>query len=670
MIGEIGHFALILALVVAAVQATAPLIGAARGDLALIGLAKPTAYIQFFMVLVAFVLLMVGFAVSDFSIYAVAQHSHTAKPMIYKLAGTWGNHEGSLVLWALMLATCGAAVAALGGNLPRTFHARVVAVLGMIAVGFLAFTLFTSNPFTRIVPAPVEGNGLNPLLQDPALAAHPPFLYLGYVGFSIAFAFAVAALIEGRVDSAWGRWVRPWTLAAWAALTVGIALGSYWAYYELGWGGYWFWDPVENASFMPWLAGTALLHSAIVVERREGLRTWTVLLAIIAFSLSLLGTFLVRSGVLTSVHAFAVDPARGTFILFFLIAVTGGALALYALRAHTLVTPGLFRPVSREGGLVFNNVILAVATGLVLVGTLYPLALEAVTGRKISVGPPYYAATFVPLIVPLLMAMPLGPLLAWKRSRLAQASQVLRWALLATVLLAALSLLAPNAGLGTLLGTALGTWVVTGAIAEWLNRIKPAKGWGTGGALGAALARAKGMPRAAHGMTVAHLGIGVMVLGITAVETLAVERIDRLSIGERIEVAGYTVTLVGAQPADGPNYEAFAARVVVDPPRGADYSLFPEIRTYTQPPMTTTEVALGRHWWGHLFVAVGDPSADNTLGVRVHLKPLVGWIWAGAALMTLGGLISLSDRRLRIGVGARPNAAPPKGLPPSGVPAE
>ncbi|MBM3557140.1 MAG: heme lyase CcmF/NrfE family subunit, partial [Alphaproteobacteria bacterium] len=418
MIAEFGHFALALALMVALVQGTVPLVGAARREGRWIALATPAAYLQFGLISLAFAALTVGYVVSDFSILNVANNSHSAKPMLYKVTGTWGNHEGSLLLWALILATFGAAVAAFGSNLPATLKARALAIQSLIAAGFLGFILFTSNPFHRLDPPPLDGRGLNPLLQDPGLAFHPPFLYLGYVGFSIAFSFALAALIEGRVDPAWARWVRPWTLAAWVFLTLGIALGSYWAYYELGWGGWWFWDPVENASLMPWLAGTALLHSAIVVEKRDALKSWTILLAILAFSLSLLGTFLVRSGVLTSVHAFATDPSRGAYILAFLVAVVGGSLVLYASRAPALAPGGLFAPLSREGGLVLNNVLLTTMTGSVLLGTLYPLFLDALTGEKVSVGPPFFNAVILPLAVPLVLAMGAAPLLSWKRGDL------------------------------------------------------------------------------------------------------------------------------------------------------------------------------------------------------------------------------------------------------------
>ena len=473
MAAEIGHFALILALIVAVLQATIPLIGARRNDAAAMALARPAAVLQMLLIVTAFGALMVSFLASDFSVMNVFQNSHTAKPTIYKISGVWGNHEGSLILWVMILAIFGAAVALFGRNLPDGLRARVLSVQALIAIGFLLFTLLTSNPFERIFPAPAEGRGLNPLLQDPGLAIHPPMLYLGYVGFSIAFSFAIAALIEGRVDPSWARWVRPWTLAAWCFLTGGIALGAWWAYYELGWGGFWFWDPVENASFMPWLAGTALLHSAIVVEKRDALKSWTILLAIITFSLSLLGTFLVRSGVLTSVHAFATDPERGVFILGFLVVVVGGSLALYAFRAPAMKSSGLFAPISREGGLVLNNWFLATATASVLLGTLYPLFLDALTGQKVSVGPPFFNLTFVPIMMPLILVMAAGPLIAWKRGDLPGVLGRLKAALAISVVAAVATYVLKGEGpLWAVAGIAGGTWLLVGALTDFAGRIK------------------------------------------------------------------------------------------------------------------------------------------------------------------------------------------------------
>src|SRR5712691_6028314 len=473
MIAELGHYALILALGVAIVQTVLPFWGARRHDAQLMAIAVPAAQMQLLLIALAFTALVTAHVTSDFSVMNVWANSHSSKPLIYKIAGVWGNHEGSMVLWVLILALFGAAVASFGSNLPPELRANVLAVQGSIGVAFLLFIIITSNPFVRLDPAPFDGNGLNPVLQDPALAFHPPFLYTGYVGFSMAFSFAIAALIEGHVDAAWARWVRPWTLAAWMFLTLGIAMGSWWAYYELGWGGFWFWDPVENASFMPWLAGTALLHSALVMEKRNALKVWTILLAILAFSLSLMGTFLVRSGVLTSVHAFAVDPRRGIFILTIMVVIIGGALALYAWRAPRLQQGGLFAPISREGALVLNNVLLTTGCATVFIGTLYPLALESLTGAKISVGPPYFNLTFGPLMLPLLAAMPFGPYLAWKRGDLAGAAQRLfAAAMLSLAVLVATAAVFWRGPWLAPYGIALGVWIVAGAVSEWASRVK------------------------------------------------------------------------------------------------------------------------------------------------------------------------------------------------------
>src|SRR5690349_9605051 len=550
MIIELGHFALILALAVALVQMLLPAWGARIGDANLMAVAAPAALAQLTLVAFAFSSLTHAFITSDFSVETVWANSHTAKPLIYKFSGVWGNHEGSMLLWVLILAAFGAAVALFGNNLPQTLRANVLAVQATIAVAFLLFIVFASSPFARIPPQ-AEGRGLNPILQDPALAFHPPFLYAGYVGLSMAFSFAIAALIEGRTDAAWARWVRPWTLAAWLSLTLGIAMGSWWAYYELGWGGWWFWDPVENASFMPWLAATALLHSALVMEKREALKVWTVLLAILAFSLSLIGTFLVRSGILTSVHAFAVDPRRGVFILGILSVLIGGALALYAWRAPQLRQGGLFAPISREGSLVLNNVLLTAGCATVFVGTLYPLALESLTGAKISVGPPYFNLTFGPLMLPLLAAIPLGPSLAWKRGDLAGVMQRLLFAAFAAIvcLVAAAAIhwrgpwLAP-------FGIALGAWIIVGSAAEWASRVKLLR---AGGA--ETWRRARGLPRSAHGTTLAHMGMGLTVLGIVATSAWQSERVLSMHPGESTEIAGYTLAFRGVVPGRGPNYQ-------------------------------------------------------------------------------------------------------------------
>src|SRR5579863_2954431 len=497
MIIELGHFALILALCLALLQATLPLRGAARGHAGLMAVGQTAAVAQFALIAMAFVALVNAYVTSDFSVVNVVENSHSLKPMLYKVTGVWSNHEGSMVLWVFILSLFGAAVALFGDNLPPALRARVLAVQGMIGTGFLAFILFTSNPFLRLHPAPLDGQGMNPILEDRGLAFHPPFLYLGYVGFSVAFSFAVAALIEGRVDAAWARWVRPWTLAAWCALTIGIAMGSWWAYYTLGWGGWWFWDPVENASFMPWLVGTALLHSAIVVEKRDALKSWTVLLAIVTFSLSLVGTFLVRSGVLTSVHAFAVDPMRGAFILVLLVIAIGGSLTLYAVRAPSLGGGGLFAPISREGALVLNNVLLATAAATVFLGTLYPLFLDAVGGPKVSVGYPFFNRTFAPLMVPLLLAVAAGPLLAWKRGDILAAMQRL-WAAFAAVIVVLLVgiYLVYGGPVMSVFGFALAAWVAMGALTEWAERVRLFRA-----GLGESIRRAIHLPRASYGMT-------------------------------------------------------------------------------------------------------------------------------------------------------------------------
>ncbi len=652
MIAEIGHFALILAFLLALVQGTLPMIGAARGEPALMATARPAAIVQLVLVAVAFLALGHAFVVSDFSVELVSRHSHTLKPLLYKVTGVWANHEGSMVLWVLILTLFGAMIAGFGDNLPATLRARVLAVHGLVAAGFFAFILFTSNPFLRLDPAPVEGQGLNPLLQDPGLAFHPPFLYLGYVGFSISFSFAVAALIEGRVDPAWARWVRPWTLLAWCALTVGIALGSWWAYYELGWGGWWFWDPVENASFMPWLAGTALLHSAIVVEKRDALKGWTVLLAILTFGLSLLGTFLVRSGVLTSVHAFATDPGRGVFILGLLVLIVGGALALYAVRAPGLRGGGLFAPVSREGALVLNNLLLTTATAVVLLGTLYPLLLDALGGGKVSVGPPFFEATFVPVMVPLLLACTIGATLAWKRGDL---SGVLsRLGIAAAVAVAAMLAVAWSAGGGDLLaafGLGLAAWLFVGALAELAAKI------GIGRlAPGAVLRRAAGLPRSAWGMTLAHAGLGIVVAGVTASSAWQTERILSMQPGDAAELAGYRLVFRGAAETAGPNYRAVTGRFDLERGGRVLAVLRPEKRSYPAERSETTEAAIHTTWLADIYAVLGERASTGAWTARLYHNPLVPWIWLGAVVMAAGGAVSLTDRRLRVGAPRRARA--------------
>lgn len=649
MIAELGHFALILALCVAVAQAVLPLAGASRRNAGWMAAGSSAAVVQFVLIAAAFAALTHAFVTSDFSVKLVAENSHSLQPMIYKISGVWGNHEGSMLLWVLILALFGALVALLGGNLPPTLRARVLSVQAMIAVGFLLFILVTSNPFARLFPPPADGNDLNPLLQDPGLAMHPPILYAGYVGFSIAFSFAIAALIEGRVDAAWARWVRPWTLLAWSFLTAGIALGSWWAYYELGWGGFWYWDPVENASFMPWLVGTALLHSAVVVERRDALKTWTILLAILTFSLSLIGTFLVRSGVLTSVHAFATDPGRGVFILALLVIAIGGSLALYAWRAPQLKGGGLFAPISREGALLLNNLILATAAATVFIGTLYPLILEAAGGGKVSVGPPYYNATFVPLMAPLVAAMAVGPMLAWKRGDLSGALGRLKFAA-AAALVALVAAAALTWGRSVLGAIAMGAaaWIAVGVFAELAGRIRLGEL-----PLGQSLARAQGMPRSAWGMTLAHLGLAGIIAGSAAAALWTDEKILTMRPGQTVDLAGYSLLFEGAESRRGPNYTSVHGVFTVSRDRAPIATLEAEKRRYVVGGQETTEAAIRTTAAGDLYAVIGDAQKDGGYVVRLYYKPLVAWIWAGAAVMVLGGLMSLSDRRLRIGAPAR-----------------
>jgi cytochrome c-type biogenesis protein CcmF len=655
VIVELGHFALILALLVAVVQVVVPAFGASIRDERMMRVAEPAAISQLFLIAIAFFALMHAYVTSDFSVLNVAENSHSTKPLIYKMAGVWGNHEGSMLLWVLILALFGAAVAVFGTNLPPTLKARVLSVQASIAVAFLLFSLLTSNPFVRLDPAPSDGHGLNPILQDPALAFHPPFLYTGYVGFSIAFSFAIAALIEGRIDAAWARWVRPWTLAAWMFLTIGISMGSWWAYYELGWGGWWFWDPVENASFMPWLAGTALLHSALVMEKREALKIWTVLLAILTFSLSLMGTFIVRSGVLTSVHSFAVDPTRGVFILAILVFFTGGGLALFALRSKDMQAGGLFQPISREGALVLNNLLLVTAAATVLVGTLYPMALEGLTGEKISVGPPFFNMTFGPLMIPLLIALPVGPMLAWKRGDFPGAMQRLAFAFLtALVALVAVFAVEHRGPWLAPFGIALGVYVMAGAVIEWASRVK----------LGSAardevVRRATNLPRSAYGTLFAHFGIGMLMVGIVATSAYREEHILAMKPGDKIAVDGYDVTFSGVERGRGPNYTEDVADF--DVKRGGETvaRLTPAKRLYDAPPQSTTESGIHASWRGDLYLVIGDAQPGGGYAVRAYFNPLVRFIWLGALIMFIGGGISLSDRRLRVGAPARPRHAIP-----------
>ncbi len=662
MTPEIGHFALALAFALALVQSVLPLVGANRGKLLWMQSARATSIAQLVLVGIAFAALMRSFVVSDFTVVNVASNSHSLKPMLYKISGTWGSHEGSLLLWVLILTLFGAGVSLFGSNIPETLKARTLAVQAWISLGFLSFMLLTSNPFDRVFPPPADGNDLNPLLQDVGLALHPPFLYLGYVGFSIVFSFAVAALLEGRVDAAWARWVRPWTLAAWIFLTAGIVLGSWWAYYELGWGGWWFWDPVENASFMPWLFGTALLHSAIVVEKRDALKSWTILLAILTFSMSLLGTFLVRSGVLTSVHAFATDPERGIFILAILALTIGIALTLFAIRAPGMKGGGLFAPVSREGALIANNMLLTVAAGTVLLGTLYPLILEAVSGgtAKVSVGPPFFNATFGPIMVPLVIMMAIGPLLAWKRGTLKTAAHKLIPAAIAAILAITVTFILVPDGPGLApLAMGLAAWLAAGTIAEWAGRIKlfaipVPESW----------RRLKGLPRAASGMTLAHLGLAIMIVGITGSSAWRTELITTLVPGESAQGAGHTVTLSAITQGRGPNYNYERASLLITDKGREITTLTTERRFFPIAGQTTTEAGIYTTILSDLYGVIGErgrtPDTSNAWTVRFFVNPLIPWIWLGAMVMVFGGSLSLTDRRHRVGAprrAATPGAA-------------
>ena len=647
MIVELGHFALVLALGVALAQAVLPLVGAWRGWRGWMAVAEPAAVVQLMLVAVAFGALTWAFVTSDFSLRLVVLNSHTDKPMLYKISGVWGNHEGSLLLWVLILALFGACAALFGSQLPQSLRARVLGVQGLIGVAFMSFLLFTSNPFLRLVTPPFNGEDLNPLLQDPGLAFHPPFLYLGYVGMSMAFSFAVAALLEGRIDAAWARWVRPWTLAAWIFLTIGIALGSWWAYYELGWGGFWFWDPVENASFMPWLFGAALLHSAIVVEKRESLKAWTILLAILAFGFSLIGTFIVRSGVITSVHSFASDPERGVFILIILGLFMGGALLLFGLRASAMEAKGIFAMVSRESALVANNLLLAVASFVVFVGTVWPLVAELLWDRKLSVGAPFFNAAFSPFMVGLALLLPLGAMLPWKR---AQAGRVMRQLLPVAALAFAVAALvyAMQTGRSALVpvGAGLGLWVLAGALLDLWTRT------GRGG-FAARLARLTRLPRADWGKASAHAGLGVTIFAVAAMNGWATEIIKVVQVGESFDLHGYQVKLAEVHEEEGPNYLSTSATMEVTRNGKPVATLHPEKRVYPVQAMPTTEAALDYGLFRDIYLVIGDPQESGGWAVRAYWKPFANWLWIGAGLMALGGLMSLSDRRYRVAAGAR-----------------
>ncbi|HTO50916.1 MAG TPA: heme lyase CcmF/NrfE family subunit [Burkholderiales bacterium] len=643
MTPELGHFALILALCVAAVQGVLPLVGAARGDARWIAIARPAARAQFLLIAFSFGCLALAFVANDFSVAYVVDHSNAKLPVQYRFAATWGGHEGSLLLWILMLSGWTAAVSVASRELPDAMAARVLAVLGLVSTGFLLFILFTSNPFARLLPPAPDGRDLNPLLQDPGLIFHPPMLYMGYVGFSVAFAFALGALIAGRLDAAWARWSRPWTLAAWIFLTLGIALGSYWAYYELGWGGWWFWDPVENASFMPWLVGTALIHSLAVTEKRGAFKSWTVLLAIAAFSLSLLGTFLVRSGVLTSVHAFATDPRRGVFILALLTLVIGGSLVLFALRAPRAATGGDFAPVSRETLLLSNNVLLVVAAASVLLGTLYPLAIDALGLGKLSVGPPYFNAIFVPLMVPLLVLVAAGPIARWKE---ASARELARRLVVPAGVAVAAGAALPFA-FGTwqplaALGLALAAWVASATVVNVRQRIA---------------ARGVHQPRAWYGMHLAHLGLAVCVTGVTLVKGYESEKDVRMAPGETVAIGPYTLRFVGVREVDGPNYRASRGELELARDGKMLRTMQPEKRAYLSSQMPMTEAAIDTGLTRDVYVSLGEPLDGGAWSVRAHHKPFVDWIWFGALFMALGGFLAASDRRYRMKVRERLAAA-------------
>ncbi|ANK99886.1 heme lyase CcmF/NrfE family subunit [Rhizobium sp. N621] len=655
MIIEIGHYALVLALATALIVSIVPVIGARRHDRAMMDVASVGSLVMFALVAFAFAVLTYAHVVSDFSVENVWENSHSLVPLIYKYSGVWGNHEGSMMLWLLILALFSALVAIFGANLPETLKANVLAVQAWISLAFTLFILLTSNPFLRLDPAPAEGRDLNPVLQDIGLAIHPPLLYLGYVGFSVCFSFAVAALLEGRIDAAWARWVRPWTLAAWTCLTLGIAMGSYWAYYELGWGGWWFWDPVENASFMPWLAGTALLHSALVMEKREALKIWTVLLAILTFSLSLMGTFLVRSGVLTSVHAFASDPTRGVFILSILLIFIGGALSLFALRAPKLAAGGLFAPISREGALVLNNLILTVACGTVLTGTLYPLLLETITGDKISVGPPFFNLTFGLLMAPLLVIVPFGPLLAWKRGDLLGALQRLYLvAALAFATALVFFYLQHGGPVLSVLGLAAGLFLILGAIADLWYRAGIGKLAGS-----VAWRRLSGLPRSAFGTALAHAGLGVSVLGIVAVTTFQSEHVVEMKPGQTVEAGGYSLAFDGMRAGRGPNYTEERGHFTIRRAGVTIADTWSAKRLYTARQMPTTEAGILIFGLSQLYVSLGDATKDGGIVVRIWWKPFILCIWGGALIMAAGGCVSLSDRRLRVGAPRRKAKAKP-----------
>src|SRR3989338_2760986 len=642
MIPELGHFSLIIALFLAVILGTLPIAGAARNNPVWMGIARPLTYGLLVFVALAFVALANVFLNNDFSVLYVSQHSNSQLPMIYRFAAIWGGHEGSLLLWVFILAIWTAAVATFSRHLPEEMVARVLGVMGLVAVGFLLFMLITSNPFDRLFPAAADGRELNPLLQDPGLVIHPPMLYMGYVGFSVAFAFSIAALLGGKLDATWARWSRPWTTVAWVFMTGGIALGSWWAYYELGWGGWWFWDPVENASFMPWLVGTALIHSLAVTEKRGAFKSWTILLAIAAFSLSLLGTFLVRSGVLTSVHAFATDPKRGVFILSFLVIVIGASLLLFAWRAPKIGLGGKFDLLSRESLLLSNNVLLSVATASVFIGTLYPLFMDALGLGKLSVGPPYFEAVFVPLMVPMVLMMGLGPLARWKIFSAPELARRVRWAFAGALLIALLLPLAM--GKWTImiaLGLLLAFWIAASVILSLRERLA---------GHGNFMQRASGQSLSYYGMQFAHLGVAVFIIGVTMVKGYETERDVRMDVGDTVQAGGYEFRFNGVTDTQGPNYVAGQGRISVSRNGELVTELLPEKRQYNASGMPMTEAAISTGWLGDLYVSLGEPVPDSkgAWAGRVYIKPVVDWVWAGCLLMALGGVLAVSDRRYRI----------------------
>jgi len=639
MIPEIGHFALVMALAIAIVQLTVPMVGSFRNNAAYMAVARPSALAQFIFIAIAFACLTTSFVTHDFSVKYTAVHSNSLLPLLYRVSAVWGGHEGSMLLWMLMLSGWGAAVAIFSGKLPAEMAARVLSVMAFVSIGFLLFTIITSNPFERLLPPPLDGRDLNPLLQDFGLAIHPPMLYMGYVGFSVAFSFAIAALIGGKLDATWARWSRPWTTVAWMFLTFGIALGSWWAYYELGWGGWWFWDPVENASFMPWLVGTALVHSLAVTEKRGSFKNWTVLLAICTFSLSLLGTFLVRSGVLTSVHSFATDPERGLAILIFLAIVVGSSLLLYAWRAPKVGLGGRFSVLSRETFLLTNNVLFIVACGAVLLGTLYPLILDGLGYGKISVGPPYFNAVFVPIMVLVVFMLGVGPVSRWKKTQIPDLVARLKWAFGISVVC---GLLMPFFAGGWTVMTSLGFWMAAWAmstvVANMVHRIRQNMKGGVTGKISLSY----------YGMQLAHFGVGVFIIGATMVGGYEKEKDVRMDIGDTVEVGGYTFRFDGVTSVPGPNYQADRGRVVVTYDGREFTVMFPEKRFYTVQQQVMTEAAIHTGLTGDLYVSLGEPVGRGGWSVRVYHKPFVTWIWAGCALMGLGGLLAICDRRYRL----------------------